>query len=98
MTDVDLDLTTLTTARTRVDRALRTFAEAGSTADGLAEHTGDRRLAGRVRDFAGNWDDNRGKLEEQLTAVRDRLQAIVDTYSELDASMAAGVDETGATP
>jgi hypothetical protein len=95
MTDVDLNLTTLTTARTRVDAALSTFAEAGTVADGLAEHTGDRKLAGRVRDFAGNWDYNRGKLEEQLTAVRDRLQAIVDTFTELDASMA---DASGGTP
>ncbi|MFJ6651601.1 hypothetical protein ACIQLJ_02255 [Microbacterium sp. NPDC091313] len=94
MTDVDLNLSSLSTARTQVDAALTTFSEAGTVADSLAEHTGDRRLAGRVRDFAGNWDYNRGKLEEQLTAVRDRLQAIVDTFAELDASMAEASGDT----
>ena len=44
-------------------------------------------MAGRVRDFAGNWDHNRGKLEEQLETVQDWLDAIVETFTELDEEM-----------
>lgn len=88
MSDIDLDLSALSLARIRVDNALTTFQSAERVGDDLADLTGDRRLAGKVRDFAGNWDYNRGKLEEQLVGVRDWLQAIEDTYTELDQSMA----------
>jgi len=88
MSDIDLDLSAISLARIRVDNALTTFQSAERVGDDLADLTGDRRLAGKVRDFAGNWDYNRGKLEEQLVGVRDWLQAIEDTFTELDQSMA----------
>ncbi|GAB2849571.1 hypothetical protein ACFQ0P_06835 [Microbacterium insulae] len=98
MTDVDLDLTALRTAKIRVAEALETFRSADRVGDDLAELTGEYRLAWKVRDFAGNWDHNRGKLEEQLVAVRDWLQAIDDTYTDLDRTMGDGVDSDGDTP
>lgn len=91
MIDVDLDLTALRTAKTRVAAALETFRSADRVGDDIAELTGEYRLARKVRDFAGNWDHNRGKLEEQLVAVRDWLEAIDETYADLDRSMADGV-------
>ncbi|WP_214467968.1 hypothetical protein [Microbacterium flavescens] len=97
MTDVDLDLTALRLARSRVSAALETFRSADRVGDDLADLTGEHRLAGKVRDFAGNWDHNRGKLEEQLTTLRDWLDAIDETMTELDQSMGDSVDE-GTTP
>ena len=97
MTDVDLDLTALRLARGRVAAALETFRSADRMGDDLAELTGEHRLAGKVRDFAGNWDYNRGKLEEQLMTLRDWLEAIDDTMTELDQSMGDSVDQ-GTTP
>jgi hypothetical protein len=97
MTDVDLDLTALRLARGRVAAALETFRGADRVGDDLADLTGEHRLAGKVRDFAGNWDHNRGKLEEQLVALRDWLDAIDETMSELDQSMGDSVDD-GTTP
>lgn len=97
MTDVDLDLTALRLARGRVAAALETFRSADRVGDDLAELTGEHRLAGKVRDFAGNWDYNRGKLEEQLVTLRDWLEAIDDTMTELDQSMGDSVDQ-GTTP
>ncbi|UOQ90180.1 hypothetical protein MUN74_04485 [Agromyces endophyticus] len=87
MADVDLDLTALQTAQMRVGAALTTFASADRVGDDLADLTGESRLASRVHDFAGNWDHNRGKLEEQLETVRDWLDAIVETFTELDEDM-----------
>lgn len=92
MTDVDLDLAALRTAKSRVAAALETFRSADRVGDDLAELTGEYRLARKVRDFAGNWDHNRGKLEEQLVAVRDWLQAIDDTYTDLDRTLGDSVD------
>ena len=97
MTDVDLDLTALRLARSRVSAALETFRSADRVGDDLADLTGEHRLAGKVRDFAGNWDHNRGKLEEQLTTLRDWLDAIDETMTELDQSLGDSVDE-GTTP
>ncbi|MBD8023170.1 hypothetical protein [Microbacterium gallinarum] len=97
MTDVDLDLTALRLARGRVAAALETFRSADRVGDDLAELTGEHRLAGKVRDFAGNWDYNRGKLEEQLVTLRDWLEAIDDTMTELDQSMGDSVEQ-GTTP
>lgn len=97
MTDVDLDLTALRLARGRVAAALETFRGADRVGDDLADLTGEHRLAGKVRDFAGNWDHNRGKLEEQLVTLRDWLDAIDETMSELDQSMGDSVDD-GTTP
>jgi hypothetical protein len=98
MTDIELDLTALRVARSRVASALETFREADRVGDDLADLTGEHRLAGKVRDFAGNWDHNRGKLEEQLATVRDWLDAVEETMTELDQSMADGVTTDGSTP
>lgn len=98
MTDIELDLTALRLARSRVASALETFRQADSIGDDLADLTGERRLAGKVRDFAGNWDHNRGKLEEQLVTVRDWLDAIDETMTELDKTMGDGVTTEGTTP
>ena len=87
MTDVDHDLSALRTASTRVGAAVQTFASAGRVGEDIADLTGEARLANRVRDFAGNWDHNRAKLEEQLETVNDWLDAIIETFTELDEKM-----------
>lgn len=98
MADVDLDLTALRAAKSRVAAALETFRSADRVGDDLADLTGEYRLARKVRDFAGNWDHNRGKLEEQLIAVRDWLEAVDETYTELDLTLGDGVDTDGDAP
>ncbi|MDE0545138.1 hypothetical protein [Microbacterium sp. C7(2022)] len=90
MPDVDLNLTALGGARDRVSRVIDTFASADRVSDEIAALTGERRLSNRVRDFADNWDHNRRELEDELTVVRDWLEAIVDSVSDLDRSLADG--------
>ncbi|WP_244604218.1 hypothetical protein [Microbacterium oleivorans] len=85
MSDVQLDLAELAAARDRAIGAYDTFSSADTVSGDLADLTGEARLAGKVRDFAANWDYNRGKLEDQLVTVRDLLTAIVDSFTELDA-------------
>jgi hypothetical protein len=97
MGDVELDLVALRAAKGRVSAALTTFRSADRVGDDLADLTGEHRLAGKVRDFAGNWDHNRGKLEEQLIAVHDWLAAIDETMTDLDRSMGDTVTD-GTTP
>ena len=49
--------------------------------------TGEYRLERKVRDFADNWDYNRGKLIEKLEFLRDGLDAIVDTITNAHAGV-----------
>ncbi|KXZ61882.1 hypothetical protein Mlaev_00089 [Microbacterium laevaniformans] len=93
MTDVQLDFDALRAARVRVDEALSTFGSAGTVGDDLAVLTGEDRLAGKVRDFADNWDYNRGKLTEKLQFLRDSIDAIVDSMTEVDDELARQAQE-----
>ncbi|MBF4562754.1 hypothetical protein ITJ43_11445 [Microbacterium sp. VKM Ac-2870] len=93
MTDIQIEFDALRTARVRVDDALSTFESAGTVGGDLAGLTGEDRLAGKVRDFADNWDYNRGKLIEKLQFVRDGIDAIVDTMTEVDAELARQAEE-----
>ena len=96
MDDIALDMTALRAAKARVAHALATFQDADRVGDDLAELTGEPRLARRVRDFADNLDHNRGKLEEQLVVVRDWLEALDETFTDLDRTMADAVETADA--
>ena len=93
MSDIRLDFATLGLARVRVDNAITTFQSAGRVGDDLADLTGEYRLAGKVRDFADNWDHNRSKLEEQLVFLRDSLEAVVDVMTDLDVELADSLSQ-----
>lgn len=86
--DISLDFSAMRTARSRVADALSTFESAGSVGADLAPLTGEYRLEGKVRDFADNWDYHRGRLTEKLEFLRDGLDAIIDTMTEVDEDLA----------
>ncbi|HOQ21671.1 MAG: hypothetical protein R2723_06300 [Microbacterium sp.] len=93
MSDIQLDLDVLRSARSRVGDALATFESAGTVGGDVAPLTGEYRLERKVRDFADNWDYNRGKLIEKLEFLRDGLDAIVDTMREVDDELARQAEE-----
>ena len=93
MPDLSLDFEALRLARGRVVTSLETFQSAGTVGQDVADLTGEHRLAGKVRDFADNWDYNRGKLIEKLEFLRDGLDAIVDTMREVDDELARQAEE-----
>lgn len=79
--------------RSRVGDALATFESAGTVGGDVAPLTGEYRLERKARDFADNWDYNRGKLIEKLEFLRDGLDAIVDTMREVDDELARQAEE-----
>lgn len=93
MSDITLDFDTLEQARSRVGSAISTFQSAGRVGDDVAALTGESRLEGKVRDFAGNWDANRAALEEQLTFIRDSLEAVIDVMTDLDVDLADSLSQ-----
>ena len=93
MPDLSLDFEALRLARGRVVTSLETFQSAGTVGQEVADLTGEHRLAGKVRDFADNWDYNRGKLEEKLEFLRDALDAVIETMAEVDAELERSAEE-----
>ena len=68
-------------------------ASAGTVGGDVAPLTGEYRLERKVRDFADNWDYNRGKLEEKLEFLRDALDAVIETMAEVDAELERSAEE-----
>ncbi len=81
---LDALLTLLGEAR----RSLETAAEAGRTAGGACGHDG---LSDAVHDVAAGWVLRRAALLDQVAVVHDGLEAIVDTFADMDARMGEAV-------
>ncbi|QYJ05719.1 hypothetical protein KUV85_08585 [Nocardioides panacisoli] len=91
MTDVAIDLDRL--AATAGDaRTLRDdFAGAERFAEDIGGLTGHDGLAAKVEEFGHEWDVAREDLGEALGRVADFMQAIHDTFCDLDDTMAHGI-------
>ncbi|GAA2987075.1 ABC-type transporter Mla subunit MlaD [Microbacterium terrae] len=88
MTDVRMDLARLESTASSAKNLATTFEEAEKFADDLGSLTGHGGLADKIEDFGGKWDNAREDLQENLRSQADFMQAIVDTFRDLDAKMA----------
>ncbi|WP_243075609.1 hypothetical protein [Microbacterium sp. SS28] len=93
MTTLIVDLLALDSARIDVSRIHSEFTEAAARSDRLADAVGHPGLADRVHEFAGNWDQRRRELADQLATVRDHLQQIVSAFEETDAELARALTD-----
>ncbi|MGX1793035.1 hypothetical protein ACWIDW_08845 [Microbacterium sp. NPDC055312] len=88
MTDVRMDLARLESTAHTAKTLATTFDEAEDFADDIGGLTGHGGLAGTIDDFGGKWDIAREDLRDNLRSQADFMQAIVDTFRDLDATMA----------
>ncbi|WP_341940425.1 hypothetical protein [Microbacterium sp. LWH10-1.2] len=88
MSDVRMDLARLQSTAQKARGLATTFDEAESFADDLGGLTGHGGLSDKVDDFGGKWDIAREKLRDNLRSQADFMQAIVDTFRDLDQKMA----------
>ena len=88
MSDVRMDLARLGETVESARLLATTFDEAESFADDLGALTGHDGLAGKIEDFGGKWDIAREELRDGLRSQADFMQAIVDTFTDLDRTMA----------
>jgi ABC-type transporter Mla subunit MlaD len=88
MSDVRMDLDRLESAAGTARTLALTFDDAESFADDLGALTGHGGLADKIEDFGGKWDIAREELRENLRSQADFMQAIVDTFRDLDNAMA----------
>jgi hypothetical protein len=93
MSDLTLESSLLDASRSSISAAIQTFAGADRFGDDVAGLTGHGGLSDKVHDFAGNWDRKRGQLQKSLEGIRDTLQAIADTFGDLDRNMAKSVTD-----
>lgn len=92
MSDLRLDFERLADARDRLASVISEFEGARSIHAGLPDATGHFRLQFAVTDFRYAWSVRREQLTEEITAVRDAVVAIHDTFRALDTELANRVD------
>jgi uncharacterized protein YukE len=95
VTDIRLDYGALEGARAEVESVISTLDRAGSMGADIAGLVGYPQLASTVTTFADGWDINRSRLTEELAAISDSLQAIVDAFTDLDRQMADATEDEG---
>lgn len=95
MADLVIDLGELRQRVTSVRMVAQRLSAVGSDASGIAGVVGHDRLASKVRDFGSKWSVRRQKLVEQLNAIANVLEAIAQTYEDLDRDLARGASGGG---
>ena len=91
MTDLEVRGDALHAAARTVRAVVADLQAAGTDAHEAAEHVGHDGLAHRVRDFADQWDIHRGRTVALLTGLADSLDAVNDTFADLDGRAASAV-------
>ncbi len=97
MSDLSIDGDSLREAARRIREVVDSFATAGSDAHDAADHVGHGGLASRVSEFADGWDIHRGKFSDELRQMADMLEAVNDTFTDLDNHVAEKVRAATAT-
>lgn len=94
--DLNIDFGALDRAKSDMAVTADTLRRAQRVGDDLADLTGHARLAGKVRDFAANWDDHRARLLKGLEHLQDSITAIEETFTEVDRTLGqhAGMGST----
>jgi hypothetical protein len=96
--DVNIDFDKLYRARDDLRKSVEIFEDAEEFSDDVADTVGHDGLSGTVQDFADSWNDRRRDLIEQLTMVHDFIDAVYESFTELDERMGKGVDPALANP
>jgi len=74
------------------------FRLAGSQAHDAAQHVGHPGLAQRVTAFADQWDIHRERTSQLLERLADALDAVNDTFADLDREAATALRGASGEP
>ena len=97
MSDLRIDGDSLREASRHIRDVVDSFATAGSDAHEAVDYVGHGGLASRVKEFADGWDIHRGKFGDELRQMADMLEAVDDTFADLDNHTAEQVRQATAT-
>lgn len=87
MSDVKIDFDGLADTASRARTLATDFDGAERIADEIGALTGHGGLSGKISEFGGKWDVARGDLRDGLNSLAAFMQAIVDTFQDLDETM-----------
>ncbi|MGO1646611.1 hypothetical protein [Agrococcus casei] len=90
MSDIRLSYDDLRGAVTNLEYVATQFEASGDTADACADATAHDQLAGRVREFADNWDDNRRKFTTAADDLAAAIEQVHDAFKAFDHDSASG--------
>lgn len=96
MADVSIDFAKLAASRSDLKQAVENFEYTEKFSDDVARSVGHDGLSNTVQDFADSWNDKREDLIEQLTMVHDFIDAVYESFTELDERLGKGVDPSRA--
>lgn len=66
---------------------------ASASSEALAAMVGHQPLAAVISDFAGQWDDRRTELMEQLDALKEKASAVAEAFEDVDNQLAKSLTE-----
>lgn len=91
-----VNLDQLGEVKEQLDAIIDEFERAASNSDALERAIGspfDRdALKNAANDFEGRWDLSRAQLKDDLSGVRDHVDAVIQGVTEADAEMAIGLE------
>lgn len=89
--EVDTDL--LIEAGGQLRTVVDTFAYANDDAEALADHVGHPGLAGKVRDFAQNWQSRRQEMLDTIGGLSEAAEGVGLAFEEMDQTLAEAVQQ-----
>jgi hypothetical protein len=90
-TDFKVDTEVLRNAGAQLRDVVDTLTGAKDDAATLAEHVGHGGLAGKVRDFADNWQSRRQEMVETIGSLGEVSENVGIAFEEWDAGLADAI-------
>lgn len=94
MGDLEIDTDVLVEAGRSLRVVATEFEHANANSDRAAEAVGDDRLADRVRDFAHNWDDKRGKILKNIGTLAEAATGVGEAFEQLETDFVAATPQS----
>ncbi len=98
MADLKLDLEALQNLKNDLEAVVKEFKGADDFSDDVADATGSDELHGHVKDFAHKWNDKRKKMTESVEQLQQKIAAISDGFTKVDAGLAKALEQSPEAP
>jgi hypothetical protein len=96
--DLYVNTEVLRDAATDLNSVRSEFESATTNSERIADATGHDGLAGRVREFASNWDGRRVEIIDQMTTLQTNLSTAADGLESADEEIGAWARDLGPAP
>jgi hypothetical protein len=92
MGDLELDTTVLDECGQSLRLVEQELEHAQTIADNYAATIGHPKLADRLHDFAGNWDDTRDEMLDSIKGLGDAARGIGKSFEDIETHLVAALE------